>query len=204
MPRQRRIPRKVILGITGSFGSGKTTVAKIFAAGGDKLIDADRIAHSLLKVGSSTYKEIICAFGAKILKKNKEIDRRKLAGIVFARRMALKKLNSILHLKIISRIRGEINKSSKKIVILDAPLLLEAGLKGLVDKLVVVNIAREKQVERIKISRQLSRAEILYRIGSQWPLKRKKRLADFIIDNNGSKKETAKQVALIRRLLWKN
>jgi dephospho-CoA kinase len=199
MQRQEKVPKKIILGLTGSFGSGKTTVAGVFAALGAGLLDADRISHRLLKERGAIYKKIVLEFGSKILKENKEIERNKLANIVFSKRRALKRLNSILHPEIIRRLKRGIAGSRRKIVILDAPLLLEAGLKGLVDKIVVVDISRRKQIARLKKRRSLSERDILSRLKSQWPLRKKKSLADFIIDNNGSRSKTREQTVKI----WK-
>ncbi|HTZ11166.1 MAG TPA: dephospho-CoA kinase [Candidatus Margulisiibacteriota bacterium] len=204
MRRQRKVPKKIILGLTGSFGSGKTTVAKAFAALGASLIDADSLAHALLEERGAVYREVVSEFGEKILKKDKGIERKRLAAVVFAERSALKRLNGIMHPEIIRRLKSAIARSKKKIVILDAPLLLEARLKGLVDKLVVVDIGREKQVERLKKGRHFCERDILKRVKSQWPLRKKKSLADFIIDNNGSRSKTREQAVKIWRQLWKN
>lgn len=205
MPRQNRNKQKFILGVTGSFGSGKTTVARLFKSRYTKIIDADRLAHRLFRPGSPTYKRIAAVFGRRIIGDNRRIGRKKLAGIVFNKRSELKKLNQIIHPQVIRIIRSQI-KSSRgvRIIILDVPLLIEAGLRKMVDKLIVVKISQAKQIERIRKKTSLRKSDILKRIRSQIALRRKLRLADFIIDNNGTIKETKRQVAEIRRLLWKN
>lgn len=196
--------KKLILGLTGSFGSGKTIVAKIFRTYGAKIIDADTIAHKLLKPQNKIYKKIISTFDESIVAKNKTIDREKLAYLVFNNKALLKKLNRITHPEIIRIMKGQIKKSSKKTIILDAPLLIEAGLKKWVDKLIVVKIKRKNQIERILKKSNLTKQEILRRIKSQLPLQDKVRRADFVIDNNGTLKSTKRQVEQIRRQLWKN
>jgi len=197
----------VILGITGSFGSGKTTVARIFkslAGARATVIDADALAHRELVPGTRTYRKVIAAFGRGILKNNVTIDRAALAKKVFADRHLLNKLMRIVHPGVIRTIRKEIKDNPAKIIILDAPLLIEAGLHKGVDKLVVVKTGRDKQIKRLSRDRGLERKGILKRINSQMPLGKKIRLADFVIDNNGSIQETRKQAVKIWRLLWKN
>lgn len=200
MKRQKQI----ILGLTGSFGSGKTTVARIFKSFGAQIIDADKLAHGCIAPGSPAYEKIIHAFGNGILDKDGRIDRKKLSDIVFNDINLLIKLNSIIHPQVIRIIKAKINSSKSKVIVLDAPLLLEAGLKGLVDKLLVVKITRARQLKRIQNKTSLSKQDILKRIKSQIPLPQKVRLADFVIDNSATLSETMKQVEQIRRLLWKN
>lgn len=201
---KRQGEKRIILGVTGSFGSGKTTVARNFKSFGAKIIDADRIAHRIIKPGSKIYRRIINTFGKDILKKNRAIDRDKLAKVVFNNKNLLNKLNKIVHPEVIRTIKREIKASSKKVIILDAPLLIEAGLRRLVNKLIVVKITREKQIERVLHKISLSKKDILKRIRHQVPLKDKVRIADFVIDNSGTIKNTKKQVNKIRRLWWKN
>jgi dephospho-CoA kinase len=188
-----------VVGITGSFGTGKTTVAKLFKQLGAKIIDADSIAHGLIKVNTPTYKSLIRSFGKGILKDNsRDIERKKLAKIVFANKKLLNKLNRILHPAIIKKIKDKvklINKRNKpKVVIIDAPLLIEAGLLRLVDKLIVVAASRGVQVLRLKKRAGISKKEIEARINSQIPMREKIKSADFVIDNNGSLTYTKKQV----------
>lgn len=204
MPRQKPKNNKIIIGLTGSFGSGKSAVAGIFASFGAKIIDADKIAHSCLKRGSRIYKKVILAFGPQVIGKNKEIDRGILGKIVFNDESKLKKLNSLIHPEIIRVIKKKIGSLKKGVIILDAPLLLEAGLRKRVDKLVVVTAGKNRQLKRLLKKTALSRADILKRIKSQISQKMKLRVANFRIDNSGTLKETRKRVEEIRRKLWKS
>ena len=204
MKRLKRNKKRVILGVTGTFGSGKSTVANMFKSFGAELIDADKIAHRVIRPGSEIYKKIINAFSRSILKKNKTIDRKKIAKAVFKDKKLLQKLNRIIHPEVIKIIENQICASTKDIVVLDAPLLIEAGLERLVDKLIVVSIHKKKQIERALKKASLSEADILKRIKAQIPLKDKIRLADFVIDNSSTIEKTRKQVVSIRRSVWKS
>lgn len=189
----------IIIGITGSFGTGKTTVTKCFKQLGAKIIDADRIAHILIKANAPTYKSLIGSFGRDILKnKSQEIDRCKLAKIVFGNKRLLQRLSRILHPAIIQRIKQEVKlikvRSSRAIIIIDAPLLIEAGLLNLVDKLIVVAADKNTQISRIKKNKGLSKNEIEARINAQLPLSEKIKSADYVVDNSGSLTYTKKQV----------
>ncbi len=190
-----------MIGVTGSFGSGKSTVARMFRRRGATIIDADKIGHSVLTPGKEAYRNIIRVFGKGILNNDKRIDKRRLADIVFNDAGALKELNRITHPVIIKIIKDRIRKSAGRTFILDAPLLIEAGLGSMVDVIVVVKASRANQVRRVRRRDALSDREINQRIKRQIPLARKIRLADFVIDNNGTMRETAEQVEQIRRLL---
>jgi len=204
MKKQNRGKGKIILGLTGSFGSGKSTVAGFLRSYGAKVIDADEIAHSLIKPGSKIYQRIVNAFGRGILRGNKAINREKLAGIVFSNKRLLKRLNVIVHPEVIRVMRQKIKASSASVIVLDAPLLIEAGMAKIVDKLIVVTITGKKQIERAFKKTGLQRKDILKRIRAQIPLRNKIRVADFVIDNNGTIKKTKKQIGEIRRMLWTN
>lgn len=203
--REPKENKKLILGLTGGFGTGKSAVAKILAGYGARVIDADKINHSLIARSAPVRKKILKEFGRGILKNNSGvIDRRKLGKIVFADPKALKVLCGITHPEVISEVKRRIKAAESGVVVVDAPLLIEAGLDKLVDKMIVVDLSRGRQLKRLARKTSLSRPEILKRIGAQLSLKSKVRLADFVIDNSGTIAKTRKQVALIWRLLWRS
>lgn len=200
-----QLKHRLVIGITGSFGSGKTTVAKLFKSHGAKVIDLDRLAHSCIKIGKPAYKKIVRLFGKKILKINKQINRKKLASIVFNNKKLLIKLNRIIHPEVVKIVKKKLNSFKKGLVVLDAPLLLEAGLNRIIDLLIVVKIDKKSQIERIKKKFLIKEEQILKRIKAQIPLSKKVKMADFVIDNTSTIEETRKQVTeIIRRLRWKN
>jgi len=200
--------KKRVIGVTGIFGSGKSTVSGMLRAYGLKIIDADKLAHKYLLPGTKTYKKILGYFGKGILKKNRKIDRRKLGKLVFGNRELVKKLNAIIHPKVIADIKSAIRRSGGKTVVLDAPLLIESGLRKIVDDLIVVIIERDELIRRMAKKVSLKRPEILARIKSQIPQKVKARFANFIIDNSGTVSATKKQVKKIMKKIeegmWRN
>ena len=192
---------KLILGITGCIGCGKSTVADMFKTKDCLLINADCLGHDLMSIGTSIYRKIIESFSRGILKPNNSIDREKLAKIVFANKVALTKFNRIVHPELIRQIKQRIRNSNKKIIILDAALIIEAGLTKLVDKLVVVTAQRQQQILRSQKSLGLTKKQVILRMKSQISQKAKSRFADFIIDNSNQVSKTQKQVFKIRRTL---
>jgi dephospho-CoA kinase len=194
-----------IIGLTGGFGTGKTFAASIFGHLGARVIDADKIAHKAIAKGGSAYKRIVAGFGKDVLDRRGNIDRAKLAKIVFAKKSELKKLNAIVHPEAIRSIKDSIKRSGRNdIVVIDAPLLIEAGLAGIVDKLVVVTATKKNQIERCSKKLKIGREEILKRISNQMPMKKKKALADFVVDNDGTRSETREQVSKVwRKMVWK-
>jgi dephospho-CoA kinase len=176
----------------------------MFKTGDCLLIDADKLSRRLIARGGPVYRKIKKLFGEKVLKRGGFIDRKKLGEIVFSDRDALKKLNRLMHPEIIRLIRESIDRSKKKLIILDAALIVEAGLSGLMDKLVVVRAGKSQQVRRAQKSLGLNKKEVSLRMESQISQNKKSRFADFIIDNSKSLAKTKKQVSLIRRQLWKS
>ena len=158
---------KFVLGITGNIGCGKSTVAGMFKTKDCLLVDADSLGHDLISTGTSVYKKIIKLFGRGILKADNSIDREKLGKIVFNRKTVLAKLNRIVHPELIRKIKQRIRNSDKKIIILDAALIVEAGLSGMVDKLVVVTAKRQQQILRSQKGLGLSRRQVFLRMKSQ-------------------------------------
>jgi dephospho-CoA kinase len=189
--------KKLVIGLTGSFGSGKSTAARFFKARGAEIIDADKIAHTLLDKPSNVSLKVLSCFGTGYLGRGKRIDRNKLATLVFNNKAKLLRLNAIVHPEVRRRIKNAIASSRRKIVVVDAPLLIEAGLAALVDVFIVVTIDRKLQLKRLLIRSGLKKEDIEKRIKAQMRQKAKVRWADFIIDNSGTIARTKRQVKSI-------
>jgi dephospho-CoA kinase len=174
--------RKVV-GVTGGFCTGKTTVTDLFAEKGARRIDADGIAHRLLADDEDIRQKVVGLFGEGILEKG-IIDRKKIAKEVFFDKDKLDALSGVLHPPIIQRIKEEIASHEEGVVVIDAPLLIEANLMDLVDTVVVVKAGRRIQIQRA-ISRGFSEKEALNIIEKQMPVSEKEKFADFVIDNSG-------------------
>ena len=185
----------MIIGITGSIGAGKTTIAKLFSRHGYERIDADEIAHGLLKKNSASYKKIIKEFGSEILDKSNNIDREKFGEIVFNDDAKLKKLNSITHPIIINEIKKEIKKIRQKNknakIAVDAPLLFEANAEDIVDKIIVIKTSNNSVISR---NRKFTKGQIENILKHQMPLEEKMKYADFMIENDRNFKHMEKQV----------
>lgn len=186
----------MILGITGSIGSGKTTAARIFSKYHYNRIDADEISHYLMKNDKILKNKLIKNFVNGILSRNKSIDRKKLGNIVFNNRSKLKKLNSIMHPSIINEIKDRIWIIKKKCgrdakIIIDAPLLLEAGADKLVDKVIVVKAFHENIIKRNK---KFSMEQLEKISMTQMGLDKKLKKANFMIDNTEGMGNLKKQV----------
>ena len=186
----------MILGITGSIGSGKTTAAKLFSKYHFNRIDADEIGHELLKSNKNLKNKIIKDFGKEILGKNKNIDRKRLGDIVFNDRNKLKKLNTLMHPLIITEIKNQIKKIQNKCgadakIIIDAPLLLEVGADKLVNKVIVVKAFHENVIAGNKhfSMEQLEKISM-----NQMPLAEKLKKANFMIDNTKDVNHLKKQI----------
>ena len=195
----------LIIGLTGGIVSGKSTVAKMFKDLGAKIVDADELGHKVILPHKPAWKKIVRLFGKDLLKEDLKINRKKLGRIVFNNQNLLKKLNEITHSEIIKLIKKEIksikDKTDKKddILIIDAALIYEAKIDNLMDKIIVVYINEEKQIERLMERNNLSAQESLKRIKSQTPLKEKVKMADYVIDNSNSLDKTKEQVKKIWR-----
>ena len=187
----------VVIGLTGSLGTGKSTVAGFFAGLGAVVLDADAIAHQLIGPRGACTGAVVKAFGSAILKGG-NIDRRRLAAIVFHDPKKIKRLEGIIHPNVNKEISARLTEfkrdSQVQVVILDVPLLFESRLDRLVDYTVVVKAGRQNQMKRAVGKLRLSRGEALRRIRNQMPLREKIRRADIIIDNEGSLTKTYNQV----------
>ena len=158
--------------------------------------------------GKPAWTKVIEHFGEKVLRDDKNIDRKKLAQIVFSDKKELELLNSITHPIIIEEIKRQLEyykKVDEEVVVIDAALLLELGLNSLVDEVWVVAVDEKTQLERLMLrEKNLSRKEALKRIKSQMPLQDKLKYAQRIIDNTGEIERTKKQLDEIWRGILKS
>lgn len=193
----------MIVGLTGGIVVGKSTVASMFRDLGAKIIDADKLGHSVILPNKPVWKKIVKIFGKDILQNDLTIDREKLGKIVFANQALLKKLNEITHPEITKIIKKEINlarnatNNQGKVLIVDAALIYEAKIDRFMDKIIVVYIDEDEQIKRLIKRNNLSKEEALQRIKSQMPMKEKVKMTDYVIDNSNSLDKTREQVEKI-------
>ena len=180
------------IGITGSIACGKSTVSDYLIAKGYTIIDADKLGHVAL-TSNDVKRKLTEKFGDEILENN-EISREKLGKLVFGNDDNLKILNSIIHPKIkelILKLQEE--HKDEDLVFLDIALLYEANFVDLVEKVAVVYVDEDVQLERLMTRNFLSKEEALKRIESQMSPQEKAALGDFVINNSYNKEETFRQ-----------
>lgn len=185
------------IGITGSMGTGKSTVAKVLRELGYQVLDADELAKKQLEVGGPGYLKVLESFGMKLLNSDMTIDRNKLAKVVFNNKKELLKLENIIHPLIqrqIQIIKNESEKNGEKILFYDVPLLFEKNMQNSFDDVILVVADSEVQFQRIQERNSWTKEEIKKRLESQMPLDQKKLKSKFIIDNNGSRIDLRNQV----------
>jgi dephospho-CoA kinase len=187
----------LVIGLTGGIASGKSTVSSMFKELNITVIDADIEARLAVKKGESAYFKIIAEFGKEILLESEEIDRQKLGSIIFHHVEKRQLLNEIVHPDVRKRMKEQIEaakQNKKKVVVLDIPLLFESKLTYMADKTILVYVDKETQLQRLMERNNLNVDEAEARIHSQMPLSEKIKLADAVIDNNGSIIDTKKQL----------
>ncbi len=189
----------MIIGVTGTLASGKSTVARRIAElKKGKLLDADRIAHSALDKDASAHLQLKSFFGKQILNEKGKIDRKRLADVVFSDREKLKFLCDVIHPKVITEIKEStksiLQKNKNAYVVIDAPLLIEAGLKNFCDLVIVVTSTISNILRRVAKHDRLTKKEALKRIRAQMPISEKEKYADYVIHNDGSMNELEEKV----------
>jgi dephospho-CoA kinase len=182
------------VGLTGGIGSGKSTVAGVFAALDVPVIDADQIAHQLVETGQPALKQIQQAFGDSVINSDGSLNRVALRENVFFDSEKKQRLESIMHPLIFKTITSEIEKLSSPYCIIAIPLLLETGQIGFVDRVLVIDCPIETQIERVRHRDDLALETIHAIINSQVPRAFRRTHADDVIDNSGLKDRLAEQV----------
>lgn len=187
----------LVVGLTGGIASGKSTVANMLKEMNIPVIDADVEARNAVIKGEPAYEQIVKVFGGGILREDGEIDRQKLGAIIFHDEQKRLQLNQIVHPEVRRRMlkqKEDALQRGEKIVVLDIPLLFESKLTYMVDKTILVSADRDVQLKRLMLRNSLTAEDAEARINSQMPLADKKKLADEIINNNGSLEDTKKQL----------
>lgn len=193
----------MVIGLTGGIASGKSTVSAKLKELGAAIIDVDVIARGVVSKGEIAYNRIVQSFGENILLPSGEINRKKLGNIVFSDKEKLALLNSITHPEIINRVKEKIQEykaAGKKVIVVDAAILIEMGLYKYVDSVWVVVVDRETQIKRLIERDKFDYKDSENRINSQFTNEVRRKYADVIIDNNKPIEEVRKRI----EELWNN
>ena len=176
----------LLIGLTGNIASGKSTVARLLAARGATIIDADLLARQAVEVGTPAYDKILQRWGRDVLAPDGMLDRAALRERVFADQDELEELNQIVHPEV-TRMRDELVAEARdrgdRIVVCDIPLLFENDLAGSFDRIMLVDAPRPMRLERLVRERGLHEAEAMKMIAAQMPAELKRARADYVIDN---------------------
>lgn len=192
----------LLVGLTGGIGSGKSTVARMLQDRGAVVLDADGFARAAVVPGSPGLRSVVARFGLDILTAEGELDRPKLASIVFADPQALADLEAIVHPEVRRMIADGIqgNLDADRVVVLVNPLLIEMGTHRDCDVVVVVSVSPDTQIAR-SVARGMVEEDVRARIAAQLPLEERARTADVLIDNEGSFAELEREVDVLWRQL---
>jgi dephospho-CoA kinase len=186
------------VGLTGSIAVGKSFVLSVLGGLGCVTFDADKIAHSVMEPGREAYRDIVREFGPPVLASDGQIDRVKLGAIVFADAERRKRLNEIVHPRVIEeqdRLLGEAEAADPAgIAVVDAALMIESGGYRRFAKLIVVYCDRETQIERLIGRNHITREDAERRVSAQMSSEEKRRYADYEINTAGTTEETRRRV----------
>jgi len=195
----------LLVGLTGSIATGKSTVSRMFAHLGARVIDADLLSREVVMPGQAAYVRIVEEFGPQVVQEDGSLDRKALGAIVFADPARRKRLEEITHPAIGARQQRILSvldeEAFEGIVLWDAALLFESGGVAKMDRVVVVFADPETEGRRLMERDGLREADARARIASQMPIAEKAKLADHVIDNSGTREETERQVRAVHRAL---
>ncbi len=191
-----------VIGLTGGIGSGKSTVSQFLAELGAVILDADRVGHEALKPDTDVWREVVAVFGRQVLTPGGNIDRARLGEIVFGKPESLSRLNQIMHPRMFDMVKAQLEgyrRQGVDVVVLEAPLLIEAGWTSLVDEVWVTVASESTVLRRLKERIGLSQSESLARIRSQLSSEERTKHADVIINNDGDLDELKTRVGELWR-----
>ncbi|HYP23078.1 MAG TPA: dephospho-CoA kinase [Actinomycetota bacterium] len=192
------------VGLTGGIGAGKSTFAALLAERGAQVIDADQIGRDALAPGEPAWHSVVSQFGDEILVPGAmQVDRKRLAGIVFEEPRKLAALNAIVHPVILQRIADDLEKLSRTdaVVVVDAALITELGLRDALDAVVVVTTSRQERVDRLVRTRGMSLDDVNARMASQASPGELEANADYVVRNDGTLEDLAAEADRVWALL---
>ena len=186
-----------IIGLTGGIASGKSTVSAYLKSKNIPVIDADVESKKVLDPGSAAYYDIIREFSDSVLNDDKTVNRKKLAEIVFRDKNLVEKLNSIIHPRVIEqtkKILAELEEKNTPIAVIDAPLLIEAGMQTITDEVWVVYTPPETQIDRALVRDNSTKEQVMNKMKNQTSFEEKVKYADYVISNDGTLEQLYAQV----------
>jgi dephospho-CoA kinase len=197
----------IVVGLTGSIATGKSSVASVFREAGAKVIDADRLARAAVKKGTPAWQTVVDTFGPGILLPNGEIDRPQLGAVIFNDPIQRDRLNAIVHPYVIAETAKMLKQieiqDPQAVVVLDVPLLFEAGMDEGLDEIIVVYVPESVQRQRLMARDRLTLKEAMARIRTQIPIEEKKNRATIVIDNSTEPSVTRAQTLAVYQELKK-
>jgi dephospho-CoA kinase len=200
---KRRGP--LLIGLTGGIASGKSLVAGYLEAEGIPVLDTDRIGHELIRPGARCYGPMVRLFGRAVLGRGGRIERARVARIIFSDTRARRRLNALMHPPILQeagrRARALYRRRRCPIVAVSAALLVEARAARLFDRIVLVAVRPEVQMQRLRRRDRLSEVDAAARLAAQATDVRRRQIAHYVIDNTGSRSLTRAQVGRVTEAL---
>lgn len=197
----------IVAGLTGGIASGKSTVSGFFSDAGARIIDADKIARAVVRQGTPAYDEICSFFGRAILQPDGRIDRERLGDIIFSDPEKKARLNAIVHPRVLEQSAQMVDhiaaKAPDAVVIMDVPLLLEAGMEKDLAEVIVVYVPEPLQLQRLMQRDGIGEKAAMARIRSQMPIEEKRKRATIVIDNSGEIKNTKRSALVVFERLKK-
>lgn len=189
-----------LVGLTGGIASGKSTAAKILESLGAAVVNADTLAREVVEPGREAWQEIVAAFGSEILQSDRTLDRQKLRTLIFNNPDARRKLESIIHPRVralAERRIAEHGAAGYAVVVYEVPLLFEGRLHEWLRPVILIACDIEIQIERLQQRDGLDRVQAQKHIEAQMNLEEKRRLADYVIENNGNLEDLKRQVEAV-------
>lgn len=187
-----------VIGLTGGIGAGKSEVARVFRRVGIPVVDADRIAREQMQRGRPVHDEVVAAFGPDVLGEDGEVDRRRLAQVVFADPERLRTLNRITHPRVVAEVERRLAvlaEMGHPVAVVEAALLVETGLHASLDRIVVVTAPEDERVARVATRDGVPADEVRARVAAQVPDSERARAATWVVVNDGSLDDLRREAA---------